>query len=58
MKLTKYQKMGAFELVLGGALIYYAKDAPTGLPKVVHYLTAGYLLLGAHYNFTGKIVIK
>ena len=55
--MTLSEKMGTFELALGLALIYYAKDAPSTLPKVVHYTTAAYLLLGAQYNFTGRVLI-
>lgn len=45
-QLVKIQKSEAIPVTLGFALIYYAKDAPSGLPKFIHYSTAGYLLLG------------
>lgn len=49
--------MALLELGLGGALLYFAKDAPKGAPKYVHYIAGGYFLLGAYYNATGRIRI-
>ena len=43
----------ALPATLGFALLYYAKDAPSGLPKLVHYSTATYLLLGV-FSKMGK----
>ena len=52
-----YQKMALFEFGLGAALLYYAKDAPKGAPKYVHYIAGGYYILIAYYNATGRIRI-
>lgn len=55
--MNMYKSMALLELVLGGALLYFAKDAPKGAPKYVHYIAGGYFLLGAYYNATGRIQI-
>ena len=55
--MNMYQGMALFELGLGAALLYYAKDAPQGTPKYVHYIAGGYYILIAYYNATGRIRI-